>query len=149
MNKDIKWLFIDKKSKFYEETIDLVYEELFKDYNYSKETILAEKQNNGIHVIAVYNSKVVGHARLFVENNIGMISQVAVAKGYRNLKIGSEVINILVKEAEKLKIEAVELNSREDAIGFYEKLGFIRNGELKKSLKTGLLLLNMKKYLGK
>jgi len=78
-----------------------------------------------------------------------MISQVAVAKGYRNLKIGSEVINILVKEAEKLKIEAVELNSREDAIGFYEKLGFIRNGELKKSLKTGLLLLNMKKYLGK
>ena len=41
MNKDIKWLFIDKKSKFYEETIDLVYEELFKDYNYSKETILA------------------------------------------------------------------------------------------------------------
>ncbi|MEI3336335.1 MAG: GNAT family N-acetyltransferase [Clostridium sp.] len=149
MNKDIKWLFIDKKSKFYDETIELVYEELFKDYNYSKETILAEKQNNGIHVIAVYNSKVVGHARLFVENNIGMISQVAVAKGYRNLKIGSEVINILVKEAEKLKIEAVELNSREDAIGFYEKLGFIRNGKLKKSLKTGLLLLNMKKYLGK
>lgn len=149
MNKDIKWLFIDKKSKFYDETIELVYEELFKDYNYSKETILAEKQNNGIHVIAVYNSKVVGHARLFVENNIGMISQVAVAKGYRNLKIGSEVINILVKEAEKLKIEAVELNSREDAIGFYEKLGFIRNGELKKSLKTRLLLLNMKKYLGK
>ena len=149
MNKDIKWLFIDKKSKFYDETIELVYEELFKDYNYSKETILAEKQNNGIHVIAVYNSKVVGHAGLFVENNIGMISQVAVAKGYRNLKIGSEVINILVKEAEKLKIEAVELNSREDAIGFYEKLGFIRNGELKKSLKTGLLLLNMKKYLGK
>ena len=149
MNKDIKWLFIDKKSKFYDETIELVYEELFKDYNYSKETILAEKQNNGIHVIAVYNSKVVGHARLFVENNIGMISQVAVAKGYRNLKIGSEVINILVKEAEKLKIEAVELNSREDAIGFYERLGFIRNGELKKSLKTGLLLLNMKKYLGK
>lgn len=149
MNKDIKWLFIDKKSKFYDETIELVYEELFKDYNYSKETILTEKQNNGIHVIAVYNSKVVGHARLFVENNIGMISQVAVAKGYRNLKIGSEVINILVKEAEKLKIEAVELNSREDAIGFYEKLGFIRNGELKKSLKTGLLLLNMKKYLGK
>ena len=149
MNKDIKWLFIDKKSKFYDETIELVYEELFNDYNYSKETILAEKQNNGIHVIAVYNSKVVGHARLFVENNIGMISQVAVAKGYRNLKIGSEVINILVKEAEKLKIEAVELNSREDAIGFYEKLGFIRNGELKKSLKTGLLLLNMKKYLGK
>ena len=149
MNKDIKWLFIDKKSKFYDETIELVYEELFKDYNYSKETILAEKQNNGIHVIAVYNSKVVGHARLFVENNIGMISQVAVAKGYRNLKIGSEVIIILVKEAEKLKIEAVELNSREDAIGFYEKLGFIRNGELKKSLKTGLLLLNMKKYLGK
>lgn len=149
MNKDIKWLFIDKKSKFYDETIELVYEELFKDYNYSKETILAEKQNNGIHVIAVYNSKVVGNARLFVENNIGMISQVAVAKGYRNLKIGSEVINILVKEAEKLKIEAVELNSREDAIGFYEKLGFIRNGKLKKSLKTGLLLLNMKKYLGK
>ena len=149
MNKDIKWLFIDKKSKFYDETIELVYEKLFKDYNYSKETILAEKQNNGIHVIAVYNSKVVGHARLFVENNIGMISQVAVAKGYRNLKIGSEVINILVKEAEKLKIEAVELNSREDAIGFYEKLGFIRNGKLKKSLKTGLLLLNMKKYLGK
>ena len=149
MNKDIKWLFIDKKSKFYDETIELVYEELFKDYNYSKETILAEKQNNGIHVIAVYNSKVVGHARLFVENNIGMISQVAVAKGYRNLKIGSEVINILVKEAEKLKIEAVELNSREDAIGFYEKLGYIRNGELKKSLKTRLLLLNMKKYLGK
>ena len=63
MNKDIKWLFIDKKSKFYDETIELVYEELFKDYNYSKETILAEKQNNGIHVIAVYNSKVVGHAR--------------------------------------------------------------------------------------
>ena len=147
MNKDIKWLFIDKKSKFYEETIDLVYEELFKDYNYSKETILAEKQNNGIHIIAIYDSKVVGHARLFVENNIGMISQVAVKNGYRNLKIGSGVIKNLVKEAEKLELEFVELNSREDAIEFYEKLGFFRNGELKKSVKTGLPLLNMRKYV--
>ena len=149
MNKDIKWLFIVKKSKFYDETIELVYEELFKDYNYSKETILAEKQNNGIHVIAVYNSKVVGHARLFVENNIGMISQDAVAKGDRNIKRGYEGIKIVGKEAEKLKIEAVEWKYREDAIGLYEKHGFNRNGELKKSLKTGLLVLNMKKYLGK
>ena len=43
----------------------------------------------------------------------------------------------------------IPTNDIEMTIAFYEKLGFIRNGELKKSLKTGLLLLNMKKYLGK
>ena len=40
---------------------------------------------------------------IFVENNIGMISQVAVAKGYRNLKIGSEVISIWNTRVEEIR----------------------------------------------
>lgn len=147
MNNNIEFLCINRESYLYDEAINLVYESLFKDFGYSKETILAEKENSGIHIVAVYNSKVIGHARLFLENNFGQISQVAVAEEYRGMNIGSQVINRIVDIARKFKAEYVELNSREYAISFYEKLGFVKNGDIKKSIKTGMSLLNMRKYI--
>lgn len=147
MNDNIKFVSINRESCLYDEAINLVYENLFKDFSYSKETILEEKENSGIHIVAVYNSKVIGHARLFLENNIGQISQVAVAEEYRGMNIGSQIINRICDVAREFKAEYVELNSREFAISFYEKLGFIKNGDTKKSLKTGMSLLNMRKYI--
>ncbi len=147
MNNNIELVSVDRESCLYDEAINLVHESLFKEFDYSKEAILSEKENSGIHIIAVYNSKVIGHARLFLENDIGQISQVVVAEEYRGMNIGSKVINRIVDIAREFKVEYVELNSRESAIGFYERLGFIKNGDIKESIKTGMSLLNMRKYI--
>lgn len=144
VENNIKFLFIDKESNYYMESIDLIYEESFKEYNYSKRCIISEVENKGKHIIAVVDNVVVGHARLYVSDNKGKISQVVVSKNYRGINIGSKLISELIKESLNLKLEELELFARVNSVEFYEKLGFSTFGEEFISLKTGLKLIDMK-----
>ena len=144
VENSIKFLFIDKESNYYMESIDLIYEESFKEYNYSKRCIISEVENKGKHIIAVVDNVVVGHARLYVSDNKGKISQVVVSKNYRGINIGSKLISELIKESLNLKLEELELFARVNSVEFYEKLGFSTFGEEFISLKTGLKLIDMK-----
>ena len=144
VENNIKFLFIDKESNYYMESINLIYEESFKEYNYSKRCIISEAENKGKHIIAVVDNVVVGHARLYVSNDEGKISQVVVSKNYRGINIGSKLISELIKESFNLKLEELELFARVNSVKFYEKLGFSTFGEEFISLKTGLKLIDMK-----
>ena len=144
VENNIKFLFIDKESNYYMESIDLIYEESFKEYNYSKRCIISEVENKGKHIIAVVDNVVVGHARLYVSDNKGKISQVVVSKQYRGINIGSKLISELIKESLNLKLEELELFARINSVKFYEKLGFSTVGQEFISLKTGLKLIDMK-----
>lgn len=145
--KEIKTLFIKNKSQNYEECMNLIYEESFKKYGYSKEKIKAEIENYGYHIIIIIDKKVVGHARLYKHKKTGRISQVVVSNKFRNNNLGSILINELVKKAKEISLEKVELFARIDSIEFYKKLGFSIYGKKFISPKTNIELINMEKNI--
>lgn len=140
---DIEYLFIDKESELYDQAVELRYKEFFEQFNRPKESLFDEVEDKSIQIVACLQGKVVGHARLFIENSIGEISQVVVDKEYRGMKIGFGLITTLLDFASKENIKLMGLDSRVHAINFYRKLGFTTLGDIFPSWKTGLPHIRM------
>lgn len=77
------------------------------------------------HVVAHWNSWVVGTGRLTSEGRIG---RVAVAKPLRRRGVGRQIMVELLNEAKRQGREYVTLAAQCQAISFYEKLGFCCEG---------------------
>lgn len=142
----VKYVFVDENSNLYDQTIDLRYEEFYKNFNRTRESIFDEFEKNSIRVAACIDDMVVGHARLFInEYKIGEITQVVVHKDYRGMKIGGEIMTALLEYSEKNNVKMIGLDARIYAIDFYKKLGFYTTGEIFTSKKTGLPHIRMEK----
>ena len=81
--------------------------------------------------VAVYDSKVVGAATLFIEQKfiykggkVGHIEDVAVNKKYQGKGIGQQIVKALVDYAKKEGCYKTILDCQDDLIPFYEKIGF-------------------------
>ena len=138
-------LTISEGSSYYKESMELLYNESYKKYNYSLEKILGEEENKGIHIIYILEGFVVGHVRIYFKNDLANISQVVVRKNNRKLKIGTTLIKEAISQCEKLNMTNIILFSRLDTVRFYKNIGFMCKGEICKSIKTGLPLVMMKK----
>ena len=145
IQNEIKYVIIDEKSPLYNEAIDLRYKEFYEKFNRSRESIFDEIEKNSIRIVACIEDKVVGHARLFISDNTGEISQVAVNENYRGMKIGAGVMIGLIDLAAKEGIEKLSLDARISAIDFYKKLGFEVVSEVFASKKTGLPHVKMER----
>lgn len=80
-----------------------------------------EFDNDSTHILAYYNNKAVGTARLL---NDGHIGRMAVLKAYRNRNIGENMLKYILKLAKTKSIDKVELSAQEHAVEFYKKHGF-------------------------
>ena len=145
LKNEVKYLFINEESNLYNEAIDLRYKEFYEKFNRSRESIFDEIEKNSIRIVACIEDKVVGHARLFISDNIGEISQVAVNENYRGMKIGAGVMIGLIDLAAKEEIKKLSLDARISAIDFYKKLGFEVVSEVFASKKTGVPHVKMEK----
>lgn len=145
IQNEIKYVFIDKKSPLYNEAIDLRYKEFYAKFNRSRESIFDEIEDTSIRIVACIEEKVVGHARLSIEDNRGEVSQVVVNENYRRMKIGAGVMAALIDIATKEEIESLSLDSRISAVDFYEKLGFEVVSEVFVSKKTGVPHVRMER----
>lgn len=146
LKNEVKYLFINEKSNLYNETIDLRYKEFYEKFNRSRESIFDEMEKNSICIVACIQDKVVGHARLYISEDIGKISQVVVNENYRGMRIGAGVMIGLIDIAAKEEIQKLSLDARISVIDFYEKLGFKVVSEVFASKKTGLPHVRMEKY---
>lgn len=81
-----------------------------------------EYDKDSTHIIAYYNNKPVGTARLLSDGHIG---RMAVLKEYRNRNVGQNMLKYILKTAQKRAFKTVELSAQKHAIGFYKKYGFI------------------------
>ena len=143
LHKMIKYKFIDKESRLYDSAIDLRYREFYETSNRAKEAIFDEFEDNSLRVVAYIDDKVIGHARLFVHDNMGEITQVVVDHEYRGLQIGKKIMMKLIEKAKELKVKHITLDARVYAIDFYKKFGFETQGEEYISLKTGMPIIKM------
>ena len=80
-----------------------------------------EFDEDSIHIMAYYNNKPVGTARLL---NDGHIGRMAVLKAYRNRNIGQNMLKYILDIAKKQSLKTIELSAQEHAVEFYQKYGF-------------------------
>lgn len=134
---EFKFVAID--SKEYQEGI-LVREKLFfKDFPNAQMLLNDGYEQNSIHLVAVDNDQVIGTGRLTILKSIALISQMTVLPNWQRKSVGAKLLQLLIKEAESMKVSVIELSSRITAQEFYRKHGFIPVGEVYPSVKTGVL----------
>jgi len=80
-----------------------------------------EFDTDSTHILAYYDNKAVGTARLLDDGHIG---RMAVLKAYRNRNIGKNMLKYILKLAKTKSMPKIELSAQEHAIEFYEKYGF-------------------------
>ena len=79
-----------------------------------------------IHVLATLNREPVGTGRL---NPAGKIGRIAVMSETRGRGIGTRILRCLILEARRHGIREPFLHAQVQAVPFYERLGFSREGE--------------------
>ncbi len=70
-----------------------------------------------------------GCARLITDKDGGHIGRLAVKKKYRGRHIGADICRFVIDYCRAEGYDSVWLNSQLHAVGFYEKLGFVTEGE--------------------
>ncbi|MCX2680130.1 GNAT family N-acetyltransferase [Galbibacter sp. EGI 63066] len=141
----MKFIFIDKKSKYYKEAIDLRISLFFSGMDNTNELINDTYENQSQHLVCLNENKVVGTGRLSIRNNQGIISQMAIKKEFQKKGIGSEILSKLLSQCSSLELDKIKLSARKTAVDFYKKFGFQDYGEDYKSKKTGIIHRNMSK----
>lgn len=79
------------------------------------------------HALAFRGEKIIATGRMESDGHIGRI---AVLKAYRGCGIGSAIMKFFVDMAGRQQMSAVYLNAQMTAVGFYEKIGFRRTGNV-------------------
>lgn len=141
--EEIIYKYIDHKSEFFKQVIELRYKVLFEPYGKIKKYDYDDLDSISEHLVALDNGKVAGYSRLTNFNGKGEITNVVVNPEYINKGIGSKMLTIHIIKAKEINIKSLCLHARIETVDFYKKAGFQCIGEVFISEKSGLLLQNM------
>lgn len=93
-----------------------------------KQDIGSEKddlENDSIHHIAIYESKIIACGRLhFIDQTSAQIRYMAVSEEFSGKGIGSRILFSLETAARENKVKSIILDAREAAVSFYVKHGY-------------------------
>lgn len=84
-----------------------------------------------VFVVATVEEKVVGYGGIYIVNDDGEITNIAVTGSMRGRGVGKMLLEKINEECEKRQVKAIVLEVRESnevAIGLYEKMGYSRIG---------------------
>jgi predicted GNAT family N-acyltransferase len=82
------------------------------------------------HALAFNGAVCVGTARLTrLASGVAQIGRMAVLPDYRRQGLGTQLLQALIKQGQSQGVTRFELHAQVWAIGFYEKQGFIIEGE--------------------
>ena len=85
-----------------------------------------EEDVDCVHLLVKNNNDYIATARLL---ETGQIGRMAVLKPYRQCGIGSAMLQKILSIAKDRDMESVFLNAQIDAVKFYEKFGFLTQGD--------------------
>jgi predicted GNAT family N-acyltransferase len=85
------------------------------------------------HLIVLLNQTPIGTARIFKanknEDDYFKIGRLAILKEHRRQGLGSKMMRELLNYAKTFRAKQITLHAQIDALGFYEKFGFIAEGQ--------------------
>lgn len=140
---EIRYKYINYKSKEFKQVIDLRYDILFEPYKKIKKYEYDELDEISVHLVALDVEKVVGYSRMTNINGKGKITNVVVSSQYINRRIGFKMLEKHIGKAKEDNISSLYLSSRLETIDFYKKVGFHCEGMISISEKSGLSLQKM------
>lgn len=88
--------------------------------------------DTAIHVLATFDGEPIATARVLLydgPNGEAHIGRVAVRAGYRGTGVGRRIMELLHEISRELGYTEVILGAEADAVGFYERLGYVCEGE--------------------
>jgi predicted GNAT family N-acyltransferase len=84
-----------------------------------------EKDQEAIHLLATFNGKPIGSARLLVQGETGKVGRVCVLPEARGTGLGTALMRSAIERfRQEPGVKTVNLGAQTHALGFYEKLGF-------------------------
>lgn len=123
---------IEKKFTEMTNEIRLIREKVFvEEQGFQNE--FDERDKSALHLILYCDGKTAATGRVFKENgteNIYIIGRIAVLLEYRKKNIGLKVLGFLEEKAREMGATKIKLSSQSRAQGFYEKSGYIPQGEV-------------------
>ncbi len=150
--------FVQTTWERFDELLDLSFAELYEPFGLLRPIDPSEKGAEWMHAepgtrIAVAigeGGELLGGARLLPGDGDAerQVRQVAVSVGARRLGVGRALMLALEAKAAEEGADAVWLNARHSAYGFYERLGYIAEGDTFVSEVTGIEHRRMRKKLG-
>lgn len=87
-----------------------------------------EHDATALHLLATWDGRPVGTARMLLRGDTGKIGRVCVLRGMRGRGIGAALIRAAVEELRGRGLARAKLGSQTHAIPFYESLGFVAEG---------------------
>jgi glucosamine-phosphate N-acetyltransferase len=98
-----------------------------------------KKKSNNNKVVAASCTLLVEPKMIGNGDRVGHIEDVAVAKEYQGLGIGSRIVDYATKFGfEKMNCVRIELDCAESTAPFYEKLGYVYHDILMKKVKVNV-----------
>ncbi len=82
-----------------------------------------------IHIIADESGEAIGCARIILSPSDAHIGRLAVRKAFRGKSVGASVCKFCIQLCRERGYSNIWLNAQLHARGFYERLGFIQEGE--------------------
>ena len=130
--------FIDLGTPEYEEAAEIRYDALYADLGLPR-ALIADTDGRTYRHLAAFDTdgRIVGYARIWLEDGHSQIFQVSVSSAWRGRNVGATLVRELVALAASLGRPEVTLDARAHVIGFYEQLGFQPYGEEFLSARTG------------
>ena len=105
------------------DTFDKFYVDKTPDY--IKQTLIDQ---NSYTLVAKTNNKIIGFIQLKFHNQIGNVSHLYILPGYEGNSIGTQLFGLVKERAVQLNITKLYVESTLNALGYYEKLGFVNKG---------------------
>lgn len=99
------------------------------EQNVPTELEIDEYDKCATHFIILNDDEVIGTARLVISDKKGKIGRMCILKEYRNIGIGSKLIDKIIEYSINVGLEYLYLNAQINAIPFYEKKGFSIKGQ--------------------
>ncbi|WP_164870870.1 GNAT family N-acetyltransferase [Mesobaculum littorinae] len=88
------------------------------------------RDDGAVHLLAMEDAAPVGTARLLQEGEIGRIGRICVLRSHRGTGLGAALVRAAIAELRaQPDIRIIRLSAQVQAMGFYEKLGFVAHGE--------------------
>ena len=132
----------------YEVAAELRYDALYRDWGLPRSLIEDTDGRTYRHIAAFDGHRLLGYARLWLEDGESKIFQVSVASDRRGQGIGALLVEELVSIAAAAGRMEVVLDARAHVVSFYEQLGFVAEGEEFLSGRTGTPHRHMRRRLG-
>jgi len=120
---------IEPGSPEYERAADVRYDALYRPWGLPRSLIADTDGRTYRHVAAFDREELVGYARIWLEGGESRIFQVSVTPGRQGEGIGAALVAALERIAREEGRTEVELHARTHVVAFYERLGYVAEGE--------------------